>query len=76
MCRAGPRPFFGCMSHSFAGPPTSPPQLTHFTEWPIGLLGEPTESFCRSVPDPEKVVCVAEAGYAVILWFGSCFVAT
>lgn len=31
MCSAGPRPSLGCISHSFAGPVTSPPHLRHFT---------------------------------------------
>jgi len=31
MCSAGPRPSLGCISHSFAGPITSPPHLRHFT---------------------------------------------
>jgi hypothetical protein len=32
MCNAGPRPSFGCISHSFAGPVTSPPHFRHFTK--------------------------------------------
>lgn len=32
MCKAGPRPSLGCISHSFAGPVTSPPHLRHFTK--------------------------------------------
>ena len=33
MCRAGPRPSLGCMSHSLGGVVTSPPHLRHFTKW-------------------------------------------
>ena len=32
MCNAGPRPSFGCISHSFAGPATSPPHFRHLTK--------------------------------------------
>jgi len=32
MCNAGPRPSFGCISHSFAGSDTSPPHFRHFTK--------------------------------------------
>lgn len=39
MCSAGPRPFFGCISHSFAGPTTSPPHFRHFTKRFSPLFG-------------------------------------
>ena len=38
MCNAGPRPSFGCISHSFAGPATSPPHFRHLTNR-IHLVG-------------------------------------
>jgi hypothetical protein len=44
MCSAGPRPSFGCISHSFAGPETSPPHLRHFTKRLSPRLGR--QSVC------------------------------
>lgn len=39
MCRAGPLPSLGCMSHSFAGPATSTPHFRHFTKGSHLVLG-------------------------------------